>query len=436
MSKNTLPYELLNNSVMSRDEVVDYISDDFRVGFNELKKVRIYKYSQNVTKPTAKKIPHHRYNLFFENGELSIVPREGALRVKHITTELQILETYLNHKINFEIIENTLESFELNSALSDISSKLDTSALDGVIVGSIWNINFFINKKIRRDAYKQFFNRFDKNDMEKYITHRLMVSDIESYLLNGTIKNIDHCIFQEGGLPNNETYNYVKRIHQGLNNIINRTEILNDYLGLDYVFFNDLRNNTKMFDEAVNFPETQVFSNNLLTYQIVTVPGKIGKYLNISWIESSVLGGILEKLQHIYPYKEFFMYGKCGALEKSMKVGSFVAPKSITKEEELPIFNNAIDIPQYDFIGVDSPLMETKNWLKESLSTGARCVEMELYDIFKRIKSPDCIDIGYYVSDNLNSGFKLSNRFDFLNQRLLLSERIVQKIFHKKGHEK
>lgn len=429
MNEIISPYELLNDSVMSKDEIIKYIKDDFRTNLNDLYKITIYKYKQEMVQKCSR-ISHHRYNLYYCDGNLIIMPFEGALRINHIITEIRILEAYLNKKISIEIIDdNITDSKELDNAIVDIKSKIGKNDLLGVIIGSLSNVNFFVNYRVDKKRFDTVINKFSSTIIDRYVSHRLRVSDIETSYINGESNDVDSSIFQEGAIPTQEMYDYVERFYYD-NKIAHQYSIIDydvlyKYLALDYIYFNDLNNGTNVFNSCTQFNETQIFSNKLLTYQIITTPQKNGIYLNISWIEPTVLGYVLKELQKEYCINKLLMYGKCGSLIESVSVGSIVAPKSIYKNGIIPI-NNCFGSGQcYDFISVETPLFETKKWLKDTVSLGISCVEMELADIFERIRHPEFIDIGYYISDNLTSNLKLSNRFDFLYQRLFLSGRIV-----------
>lgn len=423
------PYALLNDSVMTKDEIITYIMDDFRVNINDLNKVTIYQYREKIDYK-INKVAHHRYDLYFHNGNLIIMPLEGALRINHIIIEIKILEVHLKKSIPIEIkSDNNSINNGLDDTINDIRSKIGQDELQGIIIGSLSNINFFVNIKIDGNRFDHIIQKFNPSIIDRYVSHRLRVSDIEASYINGGSNDVDSSIFQEGAIPTQEVYDYVNRYYTEnkivSHNISLDSMIVYKYLALDYIYFNDLDKGTNLFNSCTQFDETQIFSTKLLTYQIIAIPQKAGKYLNISWIEPSILGYLLKEMQKIYNYEKLFIYGKCGSLSDSIKVGTIVAPQSIYKTRITPI-NNCFESKRYcDFISVESPLIETKKWLRTTTASGISCVEMELADIFEKIEQPKHIDIGYYISDNLTSNLKLSNRFDFLYQRLFLSGRIV-----------
>lgn len=431
-SINQSPREIVEDNLMSRSELEKYILDDFRVDPSKLQSIVLHRHQYSNLIPKFKNIPHHRYKLMFDEqlGELHIFPTEGLLREEHIKTEIGILNELFLTKVKFHLKNDDDLEVRTKNLVDFIWEKLNGQKIEGLIVGSLWNFNYIANRKIRPNFLDKVI-KFPDSKLEKYIKHRIELLSIEEQIIRNELKisQQDLGIFKEGEIPDTDDYKIVKRILRGNKQIgqlvINKYKNLDlvHYLEIDYLFFNDLKNGTNLFKSTTDFPETKIYFNDLAAFQLINISQKV--YINLSWINSESISFIINEICKRQQLRSFYMYGKCGGLSKGIPVGSIVYPNSI---DELKFDNNALAKNYLSFCSVSSPLIETKTWLKNELSKKRSCVEMELYAAIKSLPKSVKKYILYYVSDSPTESIKLSNKFDYLEQRLFCVQSILENI--------
>lgn len=429
--------QILDNNLMSKSEILEYIKDDFKVDLQGLKKVVIHKrYTVNKNDQSLK-IPHHRYLLFFDkkSSTLNIAPKEGVLRIKHIKLEVECIERILSTKIEFEEMEHDNLEQESERVSKQIISAVGKNNVNGIIVGSLWNFNFFVNMKVRPCFLKEMVGLLDQKGLHVYIDYRIKLMIIEELAINGilSLNSEELAIFKEGNLP---TIGDLRKVDEIADKIKNLEELVKKkkaddniilYLTVDYIFFNDLHNQTDLFSKTTDFPETKIFKDIFLSFQVLKIDKQV--YVNLPWANPIAIASVVEKLIKKNPIKSLFMYGKCGSLSNVIKVGQLITPNSIEYKNEQIVFKNSFSkISQVSFTSVDSPLLETHTWLLDETQRNIKCVEMELFPILKVLNKKIKKYIVYYVSDNPNGKFKLSNRFEFLDQRLKCVNKILTEI--------
>jgi hypothetical protein len=297
------PREVVEDNLMSLTELKRYILDDFRVDVNKLQKVVLHRYRYSNLSTGFKNIPHHRYKLVLNeiSKELHIFPTEGLLREEHLKIETKILNEIFSTKIKFEVETDIGLEIRTKELVDLIWNKLDGQLIEGIIIGSLWNFNYIVNRKIRPNFLDKIIKDSDHN-LKKYVKHRIELLSIEeSIMCSGlNISEQDLDIFKEGQLPNVNDCKIVKRI-LGKNKQISQlvrtkyehTDLVH-YLEIDYLFFNDLKNGTNLFKSTTDFPETRIYFNDFATFQLININQKI--YLNLSWVNPESLSLIINEI--------------------------------------------------------------------------------------------------------------------------------------------
>lgn len=429
--------QVITDNLMSKSEILEYIKDDFKVDLQSLKKVIVHRRNFINDDNESTKIPHHRYSLYFDkkSDTLNIFPKEGVLRTKHIRLEVECIEKIFSTKIEFEEIENDNLESESERVLKQIIAAVGSRNIKGIIVGSLWNFNFFINMKTHPNFLKEIIGSLDQKGLDNYIDYRVRLMVIENLVVNGllSLNPNELTIFKEGNLPTIEDLKKVDEIAikiKDLENLVvkkKQDENIVLYLTADYIFFNDLHNQTDLFSKTTDFPETKIFKDFFLSFQILAIDNQV--YVNLPWANPIALALVIDKLCRKYSIESFYMYGKCGSLSDEINVGQLVAPNAVEyKDNQITFDNSLLEVSHTKFSSVDSPLLETHTWLLDMAERNIKCVEMELFPILKVLNEKIKKYIVYYVSDNPNGKFKLSNRFEFLDQRLECVNRILLEI--------
>lgn len=419
--------QIIDESLMTRDGLLKYLNDDFRVDPKLIDRVIAHRQKASVVDKSHKRIPHHRYELYFDKSSrsLNIYPSEGLLRLEHIKLEVALLERIYNKKISY--ISKGIDTTEVDSqTLADnITKKCYGNNIDGILVGSPYNLNFFINLRIRPNFLSKLLKNLDKIDIEKYVNYRLKLIVIEENLLSEkiTLSPEELTVFAEGRLPIDSEINEVNQIFQRINDFdlqltnLQKDNELIQYLKLDYIYYHDMKSGTKNFLKAMDYPETKIYQNDLLPFQIVKYNQKL--FINFGWTNPIITSKVIKNLQKNNKINYFYLYGKCGSLSPVYKVGDLVAPSSTKYSGNRIDIHNQVstEIPRAAFCCVDSPIIETKSWLNEQQRNNIDCVEMELFPLIKSISSETIQNITYYVSDCPGGKYNLSHRFSFLTQR-------------------
>ncbi|MFA7301650.1 MAG: hypothetical protein WC069_05045 [Candidatus Shapirobacteria bacterium] len=429
---------LIKNNLMTREDLVKYLFDDLRVDLKKINSIKVYQQPNNKLKINLKKIPHHRYGLYFNelSGEMHIFPTEGVLRIEHLRIEAKVLEKLYTKKIKFSVYGKSLIEQNSKKVVNKINEHLLGSKIDGILIGSLWNFNFFTNLRIRPGFLSVFLADLDQDKIDKYVEYRIRLMIIEEELLSGKINltKEEMEIFNEGILPEDKDYLNISNLSKKVKNINSilttrhNDNDLTEYLTLDFLFYRDMHSNTGTFLKTMDFPETKIYKDNFLSFQLI----KIGNltFVNFSWANPTATAKVIELLQNKYEIKYFYMYGKCGSLSEKINTGDLVAP-STTENDNLRLnIHNTIkeNIKKVDFCCVDSPLLETTDWLKEKKVNNIDCVEMELFPIVKILSPEVKKHIEFYVSDCPGRKYNLSNRFSFLYQRFSCVKNILNNI--------
>ena len=425
---------------MRPEQIDTYLKDDFRTELNIINKVSVYSSFDNKSISGFEHIPHHRYSLLFNpiTREIRIHPTEGGLRTDHIRIETELISYITKNKTVFE--NNTTHPTQLVlSWLERVKKDMGDKKLKGILIGSIWNFNFFIKRKLGGD-FGQFASSVrGPSAMEQYINHQLNLILLEQEYLQGglLLTESEKDIFSEGGLPTQEEVSMSSDISKRISDFkkkmcdLKEDKDLLEYISTDYLFFNDIENGTNEFKETIEGNRATIIDDPFISYQIIDTG--CGFYLNFSWVSAEILQHAVKGISNMYDIEELHMYGKCGSLSEKYRVGDFAYPTILFDEKGLVKFKNELwNRPQLEgaaFVSVISPLIETRKWAADMIEKGCECVEMELSSVLSSVKPETKKFIVYYVSDQPLAGHTLSSRLGLLKQRLSCSKKIINAIF-------
>lgn len=445
LMKNQSTKNIIADNLMTRDQILSYLKDDFRVDLKKIKEIILLDQISPELNLSVKKIPHHRYNLFFSenSGKLYIQAIEGKLRTRHSELECKILSSLMGYEIKFTSIVTSYENL-VEAWLARMKRSLSGKKINGVLIGSMWNFNFYL-KFLTNDKFAdKFTGQVEQEILKNYVEHQLAIFIIEDEYINNRISLSDEekNIFQEGHLPDFRTIEIAKKLARKIPMFNDKVQILRDksdiveYIKTDYLFFFDINNGTSLFKETLVSDQTEIIDDYFLSYQLITI--KNATYINFSWADADVLNAVLKELERTFHLKSFYMYGKCGSLTVKQKIGDLVAPvRSYNNENFIDIDNEMgrqiYDVKKANFIYVDSPLIETKTWATESIKLGCECVDMELDPVIRALSKNTIKKVIYYISDQPTLGLTLSDRISLLEQRLNCSKIIIEDILKREG---
>ncbi len=437
--------KIITDNLMTRDQILSYLKDDFCVDLEKIKEIILLDQISPELNLLVKKIPHHRYNIFFaeNSGKLYLQATEGKLRTKHLEFESKIMSSLVGHSIKFT---NTTAAYENLVSAWTIRMKqaLSDRKIDGVLIGSMWNFNFYIKFLTNNKFADKFTEQVDQLILKKYVDHQLALYVIEDEYINGRLRLTEHekNIFQEGHLPDPKAIKITQELTKRIPTFDDKVQILYSksdlisYIKTDYLFFFDLNNGTSLFKETLVSDVAEIIDDYFLSYQLITIKG--ATYINFSWANADVLNAVLKELGRTFNLKSFYMYGKCGSLTANPKIGDLVVPvRSYNNETFIDIHNEVeqlhYGVKKVNFMYVDSPLVETKTWANESLKLGCDCVDMELDPSVRALSKNTVKKIIYYISDQPMLGLTLSDRISLLKQRLDCSKIIIEDILKREG---
>jgi hypothetical protein len=432
--------EIVSDNLMTRAQIVDYLKDDFRVELNLIKRLSVVDFLPLDKIALCEKIPHHRYDLFFDriSGTLFIKATEGKLRVEHLKVEVDVLSEISGWRVIFEDSSVPIDE-PLKKWLQRMRANLGSRKISGVVIGSMWNINFYLRFFAEGPFADKHLKTVDPSVLKNYVEHQLTLAVIEEEYLAGRLElnQTEKSVFQEGSLVDSLTITRTKAIQDRIEDFSTKIAALRekpdflDYIKSDFIFFSDLQNGTSLFQQTLASDRAKIFEDSFLSYQLIDCTGKT--YINFNWANAEVLGAALKTLDREFGIESLHMYGKCGSLSPDIKVGQLVAPiKTFNGEHFIDIQNRIgknVDIRSATFIDVASPLLETKSWATSARKHGCDCVDMELTSVIQGV-SPEVIkSIVYYVSDEPTRGMTLSDRLGMLAQRLECSRLILINLF-------
>ena len=431
--------EIIEDNLMSHEQILSYIKDDFRVDLNKIRKIVILDQYSHNNFSSYKRIPHHRYCLYFDEvvGDLFIQPTEGKLRSRHIEIESKILASLIGKPIDFVDLSHPLENRIINWE-KGLQKLLSGKGIDGVLIGSLWNFNFYLKLLANSNFAKRYTQNLDQVILNKYVVHQLTLIVIEhEYINNGLfLEEFEKSIFQEGNIPNLKTIEITRRISRKIHafedkvSFLRKRKDLIEYINTDYLFFKDIEERTSTFKKTLVSKYAKIVHDPLLNYQLITINDSA--YINFSWANAEVLNIVLKRLEEHYNFNSFYMYGKCGSISTDFKIGQLVIPiRSYSNKTFTNIYNQvqpASGISGTNFIHVNSPLLETRRWAKEAIQSGCDCVDMELDPVVRALSKHVAKKILYYISDQPTLGLTLSDRLSLITQRLDCCKIIVNDI--------
>lgn len=417
---------------MTKEEILRYIFDDFRIELEQINNVIILDNSNGLVDTGVKKIPHHRYELYFNptDGTLFITPTEGLLRNKHIEVEVSILSNLTGRKINFQnCSKNQHKEKNLSKWFLGLNDRLRKKpSIKSILIGSMPNYNFLLRSHYEPGFLDDSRGRINTASLNDYIIHRAQLAVIEEEIFQERLlldPDVTGQIYHEGKMPSLEwieiaesIFNKIENCQTKLGKILSE-KIYRDYWFADYVLFSTRENDSTVFQDTILSPWSIIDRNDLLSYQLIFL--KDQTIINFSWSNPHILSEAIKMIISEYKIKIFGMYGKCGSMIDECKMGEIVQPvKTRYLWSELDINNQVLanKFKKLNFTCVDSPLLETKTWFKNEVQDGYSCLEMELYPIIRALTEKIKKQIYYYISDKPLHGINLSARYSFLQSRL------------------
>lgn len=428
--------EIVSDNLMTREQIIAYLQDDFRIDLSTIRRIAVVD-DLPVTQVTPyEKIPHHRYKLSFDRrtGTLYVQATEGRLRVEHLKIETAVLSEISGQPVAFDNSSTPID-VPLETWLQGLRLNLRSKKIHGAIIGSMWNLNFYLRFFAEGPFSDRYLKDVDATTLAAYIDHQIALAVIEEEYLTGQLelKQTERSIFQEGDLADPSMITRIKALQDRIPSFSDKMSALRkktdflDYIKSDFIFFSDLQNRTSLFKQTLTTDGTAIFENNFLSYQLIDIKDKT--YINFNWANAEILSAALCAIDREFGLKSFHMYGKCGSLVPQIKVGQMVAPVKVFDGKQFIEIKNQIgpnnDITPVSFINVESPLLETRSWAKSALGLGCDCVDMELASAINSVPSEIVKSIVYYVSDEPVRGMTLSDRLGMLKQRLKCSHIIL-----------
>ncbi|HMS31789.1 MAG TPA: hypothetical protein PKA29_00735 [Candidatus Saccharibacteria bacterium] len=432
---------------MSREELLAYMTATFATDLEKIKEVVLYADNQVPDTDSLTYIPHHRRKIYLsKDGVIHIAPSEGLLRVEHLQLQVECLASLLKKPIPCKVIGKYIFSEKAQEFIDLLDAKrLQGRSVDGLVIGSLWNINYIINRRLHSAQMQSVFKAMDKKELGEYIEFRARQSALEqASLTDGIILNKSElATFREGAIPSKDEQDIVNSLYEKMaskkiaryrDNFLNNDEA-KEYAALDFIFFKDLVENTQIFDSTLVSEESAIYSDKGITYQLISLEN--GMLLNIGWIHPELLGELVRQLHNRYNLKSLHMYGKCGAIGDA-PLGSIVTPwQTQWNDHMIPIQNklqNLDGTTPANFCCVPSPLIETMSWGKLMRSRDVECVEMELYEVGRNLSQSIESFIVYYISDRPFDNYKIGQRWTFLEQKLKCTNILVDSIFNLYTH--
>ena len=421
--------DIVDNNLLSRTELLEYIQTSLRVNVRRLTDIITHTSRETLPQDNLTLIPYHRYGLFLENDAvLHIVPTEGPLRIEHLELQTRCLSKVLDKSIRFSSTGELNPTHEAAHIINNVEDALhEGEVISGIIIGSLRRFALLANMHIRPEAFYTKLARLRDGETEAYFHYRATQETIERLALKGklVLSPEEQTILLEGAIPTDRQLDILRDITARLDpqyigervaQFLHDKNLQNTLL-VDYLFFRDLQTGTRHLYDVLNSAETIIEDNNGCTFQLLRIEGKT--YVNFGWINAALLGEIIRQLQLCHPIQTFHMYGKCGSLFPALLPGQIVAPAfCYTTDSCLNVTNTVVSLPQVGFCCVHSPLIETHKWMSDMRKYDIRCVEMELYPALAHLSMKVRRSIIYYVSDMPMGSVKIAHRFSFLPQKM------------------
>lgn len=432
--------EVIEDNLLTREELFAYIQTALCVDVARITSVVAHCDRSTMPGDGVERVPYHRYELCIENGSvLHMAPTEGMLRIDHLAFQTQCLAVLLGREVGFAIVGDYDITQKAKNVVASIKKELhDGELIQGIVVGSLWNFNFFVNRRLHRDALNAIIASTQSEPADDYLLFRARQCAVEQLVLDGAIvlTDAEGATFREGALPDTADKELLEGImaradSQLFNAMVEQMladEALRDYMALDYLFFKDLRDGTTLFNQTTDFPETVIKENKELAFQLLRIEGKT--FVNFGWFNAALLAEVTKQLQKIYPISTLHMYGKCGSISQ-LSAGSLVLPTctAMAAGKVLQIDNALTGLPRGSFSCVESPLVETHTWARAMQARGDVCVEMELYPLLSVLDKSVRPAIVYYASDQPLKDVKISHRLAYLRQKVACVELLLDDMF-------
>lgn len=96
------------------------------------------------------------------------------------------------------------------------AKRLQGRSVDGLVIGSLWNINYIINRRLHSAQMQSVFKAMDKKELGEYIEFRARQSALEqASLTDGIILNKSElATFREGAIPSKDEQDIVNSLYE------------------------------------------------------------------------------------------------------------------------------------------------------------------------------------------------------------------------------
>lgn len=453
MKKEMRIEELVDNNVMSPEELLKYIHGNIPFSPNEISSVVVYKNYRDTDEvlrrhPGSLLVNTSRRDIFFDQDTKTVLipTNEGDLKGFQYETQVRMLNFLSGKKISYKEFEIHPEKElweEWTARLLDKLRQLSMTDVSGIVVGSINNSYFRFSRYLRHPVISnldQFYKSIlSTKDFQNYLNYRLdLILAEEDFVSDRNKFDRDLFIdFQLKPIPSPEDYERCSAIQNVIVDRQNRlrqltaNEVLTDYIKADYVYSLDRLNQTNNISPVFQSSNPVVIRDPLMNFQLLKV-GKTG-IINFDWVSSSQIRKAIESVTNLFNIVNFYNFGKCGYLGRDLRIGDFVRPIACKiypdGDEEISINNEATHGIESKNLTVDSPLLETRPGLTSEITNNAySSIEMELFHMLKALNPKSRKFINYYISDMPLADTNLSTRLDSLVPRLTALEDVFNQI--------